>query len=168
MSGFKKAVRYFCLLVIIPAVIMAGCQTMAPTPAENPAWKTFTNQECAYEFQYPSEAQVEIMDKNAGQLRVQLGTGEPFQVACAREYSPGDALYYLDTQAIGERKIGENLWSEYSLPDGYYDAVGCSAPLYALQMESVGVLYTVTFYSQETTTEQQEDILSTFRILGRP
>jgi hypothetical protein len=133
-----------------------------------PASKTFTNQECAYEFQYPSEVRVEIMDKNTSQLKVHAGTGEPFQVTCAREYSPGDALHYLDTQATGERKIGENLWSEYSLPDGYCDAVGCSAPLYALRMESAGVLYTVTFYSQETTTEGQEEILSTFHISSSP
>ena len=99
---------------------------------------------------------------------VHAGREEPFQVTCARDYCPGEGLYYLDTQAIGKRQIGENLWSEYRLPDGYCDAIACSPPLYALRMQTGGILYTVTFYSQETTTELQEKILSTFRTTSTP
>lgn len=156
------------LFLIICATLMPGCLSVTPTPTAEPVWVTFTNEEYGYQFEYPAGVKVEITNKDAGQVRVDAGAGDPFQVTATREYSPGDALYYLDTQAVGERRIGKNLWSEYSLPDGYCDAVGCSPPLYALQMESAGVLYTVTFYSQETTTEQQEKILSTFRISGRP
>lgn len=166
MSSFKSICRYFCLPFIIPIFILAGCQTRTPT--EEAAWKTFTNQECTYEFQYPNEAQVEVMDKNASQVKVHAGTGDPFQVTCSRDYSFGDALYYLDTQAVGKRSIGENTWAEFRLPEGYCDAVGCSPPIYALQMELGGVLYTVTFYSEDMTTELQQEILATFRVSGRP
>ncbi len=115
-----------------------------------------------------SEVQVEVIDKGASQVRVHAGTNEPFQVTGTRDYLPGDVLYYLDTPSSGEREIGENVWSEFVLPNGYCDAVGCSPPIYALQMESGHVLYRVIFTSQNTTTEFQEQILSTFKISGKP
>lgn len=110
---------------------------------------------------------MEVTLKDASQVKVHVGAGEPFQVIVRIDYSPADVLYYLDTSAIGERKIGENLWSEFILPDGYCDATACSPPLYALQMESGDILFTVTFYSQKTTTELQEEILGTFRVLDK-
>lgn len=143
-----------------------GCQP--PFPDVEPAWITYTNQEYGYEFKYPTEARVEVTLKDASQVKVHVGAGEPFQVIVRIDYSPADALYYLDTAAIGERKIGENTWSEYLLPDGYCDAVGCSEPIYSLQMEWGDILYTATFRSQETTTELQEEILATFKISSKP
>ena len=111
---------------------------------------------------------MDVTLKDASQVKVQIGPGDPFQVTGSLEYSSADVLYYLDTAAIGERTIGENIWSEFLLPDGYCDAAGCSSPIYALQMDSGNILFTVTFYSQKTTTELQEEILATFKISARP
>ena len=85
-----------------------------------------------------------------------------------RQYTPADVLYYLDTAPSGERAIGENVWSEFLLPDGYCDATGCSTPIYALKMEADNILFTVIFQSQKTTTELQGEILATFKIADKP
>lgn len=159
-------VRYLCAWLILPAILIAGCQAAASTA--DVTWKTFSNQECQYRFQYPEDVRVEVMDKHAVEIKIYTEAQEPYQLTCVRDYSPGDPLYYFDTEAIGEREIGEYLWSEFRLPDGYCDASGCSLPLYALRMEADDVLYTVTFYSQEMITESQEEILSTVRIASQP
>jgi hypothetical protein len=147
---------------------MPGCLSVTPTPAAEPVWVTFTNEEYGYQFEYPAGVKVELTNKDGGQVSIDPGAGDPFQVTATREYLPGDALYYLDTPSSGERKIGENVWSEYRLPDGYCDGVGCSPPIYALRMEARDVLYTVTFASQDTITELQDQILSTFIVSGNP
>ena len=146
--------------------MLTACQPAIP--AVKPAWITFKNQEYGYEFRYPSAARVDVTLKDASQVEVQIGPGDPFQVTGTLEYTSADMLYYLDTPSIGERTIGENIWSEFALPDGYCDATGCSSPMYALRMESGNILFTVIFFSQKTTTELQEEILATFKISNKP
>ena len=166
MSAPAKIIKHIRLLFIVAIIIMTGCQP--PFPEVEPAWITFTNQEYGYEFKYPSEARVEVTLKDASQVKVQLETDHPFEMTVSVDHSPTDVFYYLDTEANDERKIGENVWFEFILPDGYCDAVSCSEPIYALQMEWGGVLYIATFHSQETTTDLQEEILATFKISGKP
>jgi hypothetical protein len=152
-------------LLILSAILLTSCQ---PALVVEPAWITFKNQEYGYEFRYPSEARVDVLLEDASQVKVQIEPGDPFEVMVTLQYTSADALYYLDTPPSGERTIRENIWSEFLLPDGYCDAAGCSSPIYALQMESGNILFTVTFYSQKTTTELQEEILATFKISARP
>ena len=133
-----------------------------------PAWITFKNQEYGYEFRYPSEARVDVTLKDASQVKVQMEPGDPFEVIVTLQYTSADMLYYLDRPSSGERTIGENIWSEFLLKDGYCDAAGCSKPIYALKMEAGNILFTVIFHSQKTTTELQEDILATFKISDQP
>jgi hypothetical protein len=166
MKSRSKVLRYFRPLFIILILITMGCQPAFPEA--EPAWITFTNQEYGYEFRYPSEARVEVTLKDASQVKVHIETDHPFQMTVKADYSPSDVFYYLDTEASGQRTIGKNVWFEFILPDGYCDAIGCSEPIYALQLEWGDVLYTATFQSQETTTELQEEILATFRISGKP
>ncbi len=166
MTDTAKMIRRFRLIFIILIIITTGCQP--PFPEVEPAWITFTNQEYGYEFKYPGEARVEVVLEDASQVKVHIETDHPFQMTVRVDYSAAEVFYYLDTEASGQRTIGENVWFEFILPDGYCDAIGCSEPIYALQMEWGEVLYTATFQSQETTTELQEEILSTFRIAGKP
>ena len=115
---------------------------------------------------------MDVTLKDASQVKVQIGPGDPFEVNVTLQYTSADVLYYLDTPASGERTIGENIWSEFLLPDGYCDATGCSSPMYALKMESKmesgNILFTVVFFSQKTITELQEEILATFKISNQP
>lgn len=166
MSDIAKMIRRLRLLFMIPLIVLTGCQPAFPEV--EPAWITFTNQEYGYEFKYPSEARVEVVLKDASQVKVHIETDHPFQMTVSIDHAPNDVFHYLDTAANDERQIGENVWFEFILPDGYCDAVGCSAPIYALQMEWDGVLYTAIFHSQESTTELQEEILATFKIAGKP
>ncbi len=145
--------------------MLTSCQ---PAVIVEPAWITFKNQEYGYEFRYPSEARVDVTLKDASQVKVQIGPGDPFEVIVTLQYTSADVLYYLDTPASRERTIGENIWSEFLLTEGYCDATGCSSPIYALQLESGNILFTVIFHSQKTTTELQEEILATFKISNKP
>ncbi len=165
MTDIAKIIRSLRLLFII-SILMTGCQP--PFPEVGPAWITFTNQAYGYEFKYPNEARVEVALKDASQVKVHIETDHPFEMTVSMDHSPTDVFYYLDTKANDERRIGENVWFEFILPDGYCDATGCTKPIYALQMEWGDVLYTATFRSQKTTTALQEQILATFKISGKP
>ena len=160
-TQIKKLRKHFYLLPILTFLLLTSCQ---PALIVEPAWITFKNQEYGYEFRYPSNARVDVLLEDASQVEVQLEPSDPFEVRVTLQYTSTDALYYLDTHSSGERTIGENIWSEFLLPDGYCDATGCSTPMYALRMEAGNILFTVIFHSQETTTELQEEILATFRI----
>ncbi|MDQ3007047.1 MAG: hypothetical protein M3R47_16900 [Chloroflexota bacterium] len=142
-------------------MLLTSCQ---PVLMVEPAWITFKNQEYGYEFRYPSEARVDVLLEDASQVKVQIEPANPFDVMVTLQYTAADVFYHLDTPSSGERTIGENIWSEFLLPDGYCDATGCSTPIYALKMEAGNILFTVIFHSQKTTTELQEEILATFKI----
>ena len=150
-------------MLVLPSLLLTSCQ---PALIVEPAWITFKNQEYGYEFRYPSEARVDVILQDASQVKVQIEPAKPFEVMVTLQYTPADVLYYLDAPSSGERSIGENVWSEFLLPDGYCDA--CSRPIYALKMEAGNILFTVIFHSQETITELQEKILATFKISDKP
>ena len=166
MSRTAKSIRPLRLLLIISFIVVSGCQP--PFPEVEPAWITFTNREFGYEFRYPNKARVEVVLEDSSQVQVHIETDRPFQMTVSVDHSPNDVFYFLDTEAKDERQIGENVWFEFILPDGYCDAIDCSAPIYALQMEWGDILYTATFRSQETTTQLQEEILATFKVSGKP
>ena len=146
-------------------MLITSCQ---PALIVEPAWITFKNQEYGYEFRYPSNARVDVLLDDASQVKVQIEPANPFEVMVTLQYTSADVLYYLDTASNGERNIGENVWSEFLLPDGYCDATNCSRPIYALKMEADNILFTVVFHSQKTTTELQDEILATFKISDKP
>ena len=166
MSFTAKFTRRLRLLSIISLIMIIGCQP--PFPEVEPAWITYINREYGYEFKYPNQARVEVLLEDASQVELHIETDHSFEMTVRIDHSPNDVFYFLDTEANDERQIGENLWFEFILPDGYCDAIGCSEPIYALQMEWDGVLYTATFHSQESTTELQEKILATFKVAGKP
>jgi hypothetical protein len=168
MNSIAGIFRRFCHYFIVSIMILLtlGCQPAFPEV--EPAWITFTNQEYGYEFNYPSAVRVDVIMKDASQVKVHVEPGDPFQLSVITDHSSADVFYYLDTSPIGERKIGDNVWFEFVLPDGYCDAGGCSSPLYALQMEWGDTLYVVTFFAQDTMTELQEEILATFKISDKP
>lgn len=166
MNNTATIIKFIRLFLIVVFLFLTSCQP--PFPEVEPAWLTFTNQEYGYEFKYPGEVRVEVMPEDASQVKVHIETDLPFEMTVRVDHSPNDVFYYHDTAANDERTIGENVWFEFIVPDGYCDAIGCSAPIYALQMEWGDILYTATFRAQETTTELQEEILATFKVSNKP
>jgi hypothetical protein len=166
---WKTRAMKFCLPLLVCTVLLLGCQpaNTAATAVPEYASGTCTNIEYGYALQIPEGAHVEITSKGGHQIKVHAGIDDPFQIKATRDYFPSDVTFYLDTRSGHERKIGGNRWSEFVLPKGYCDATVCSMPMYVLQMEVADVLYTVTFYSQDTTTASQEQILSTFQASGK-
>ena len=158
-------------VVMISMLILSGCQSSnqpaasSPLPSATQDWITYIKEPYHYSFDYPKNMLVEVMKNDPKTVRVHAGSGEPFHISTLTEYSPGDAAYFLDTEAAGQRRIGEFTWQVYLLPDGYCDGPNCSPPIYGLQMEANQVLYRITIYSQDNPTPLQEAILATLRII---
>ncbi|NIM94555.1 MAG: hypothetical protein GTO18_12715 [Anaerolineales bacterium] len=140
-------------------------QELTPYSFTVEGWNTFINDIHHYAFDYPNSAIVETVGKDTSSIQIQTGTEETLLLDALTEYLPGDVIYFLDTTSIHQRQIGSFIWFEYVLPDGYCDGPSCSPPIYGLQMEHGKILYRVTIYSQESTTEIQDMILATFRII---
>ncbi|UCF61635.1 MAG: hypothetical protein JSV37_02830 [Anaerolineaceae bacterium] len=168
-------------VIILVATLASGCNTFSepemPSPTLSPSqeltpgsftaegWNTFINDAYHYAFDYPNSAIVEVMDKSTETIRIQTSGNDLFLLYALVDYLTGDVTYFLDTAPIGQRQIGDFIWLEYFLPDGYCDGPDCSPPIYGLQMEHGDTLYRVMIYSQESTTEIQDVILATFRII---
>jgi hypothetical protein len=125
---------------------------------------TYTNVEYGFEFDYPAQVEVRVEGKPF-QLLVYTESADPFYIRATRDFLPGDVTYFLDTSSTGELVYGPCVWLTYYLPKGYADATGASQPIYALQMKAEDVLYSVVFYNQDSLTQVQGQILSTFRLL---
>ena len=129
-----------------------------------PSLATYTDIEYGFAFDYPAQVEVRVEEKPF-QILVYTESTNPFYIRATRDFSPGDATYFLDTSSTGELAYGPYVWLTYYLPDGYADATGVSQPIYALQMKAEDVLYSVVSYNQDSLTEAQGQILSTFRLL---
>jgi transglutaminase-like putative cysteine protease len=129
-----------------------------------PTWATYSDDNYGFAFNYPSDLTIETQ---AAPFQVLIFTEPeaPFYFRATRDYLPNEIVYFLDTAATGQRKIGEYTWTTYYLPNGYGDAVGFTPPLYALRTEVGNVLYSALFFNQDSTSELQDQILSTFRVL---
>ena len=150
-----------------PPVVSRDVSPSETPPVDDPvapSFATYTNVEYGFEFDYPAQVEVRVEEKPF-QLLVYTESANPFYVRATRDFSPGDAAYFLDTSSTGELVYGPYVWLTYNLPDGYADATGVSQPIYALQMQAEDVLYSVVFYNQDSLTEVQGQILSTFRLL---
>ena len=143
--------------------------TLAPSTATHPLpappWKAYSNEDFKFAFDHPEEVEVLVETDGPFQVLVYTDPQAPFYVRATREYLPGDVSYLLDTPSTGQRKYGPYSWDVFELPNGYGDAMGFTPPIFALQMEAGDVLYSLLFYGQGTTTELQDRIVSTFRVL---
>jgi len=170
-------VRFLAVLVIVAT---CACSPISPdagqpdlgVPEPGPSstappreWFTYFDEVYNFEFEHPIDVQIETQSVGGFQVLVYTDPENPFYIRATRDFLPGSLLYFLDTEPIGQRILGSNTWQAFHLPDGYGDAVGTSPPIYALQLEQGGVLYSATFYHQSTTTDLQDQILSTFRVL---
>jgi hypothetical protein len=126
---------------------------------------TYTNENYNFAIDYPSEVEVSVQSEGPFQLLVYTDPENPFYIRATRDFLPGDAAYFLDTSPIAETTYGTYVWQTYHLPNGYGDAISFSPPMYALQMQAGDVLYTIVFFNQDSLTEWQAHILSTFRVL---
>ena len=143
-----------------------GHPTDARYPAEtsNP-WVTYSNEAYRFEFDVPAGIPVRTQTEGPFQVLVYTDPENPFYVRASRDYLPSDALYLLDTSPTGTQTLGGYTWQTYSLPNGYGDAIGFSPPIYALQLEVNSVLYAVLFFDQDSATDLQMRILSTFHVI---
>ena len=127
---------------------------------------TYANEYYNFAVDYPSDVNIYVQSDGPFQLIVYTDPKNPFYIRATKDFLPSDVAYFLDTSPIAETKYGTYVWQTYYLPNGYGDAVGFSPPIYALQMQTGDVLYTIVIFNQDSLTELQAHILSTFRILN--
>jgi hypothetical protein len=137
--------------------------TLEPIPT---TWSTYTNAEHGFAIDYPADMTLETQSQ---QIILSRDADSPWDsrwyLRTERNYTPADALYFLDTPSNGQITTGRTTWTTYYLPHGYCDGPSCSPPIFALQVEFDHTLYTAFFYNQSSLTELQIQVLSTFRLL---
>ena len=137
--------------------------TLEPAPT---TWSTYTNAEYGFAIDYPAHMTLETQSQ---QIVLSIDADSPWDrrwyLRTERNYTPADALYFLDTPSNGQITTGQTTWTTYYLPEGYCDGPSCSPPTFALRAEFDHTLYTAFFYNQSSLTELQNQVFSTFRLL---
>jgi hypothetical protein len=149
-----------CLL----AIDSGACSSLPPESTPSETWNTYVNEDYGFSFDYPQEVLLDVQTEGPFQVVVHDDPEAPFYVRATRDYLPNELLYFLEAPSTGATTIGDYQWQVHVLPNGYGDAVGTSPPIYALRMERNSVLYSVVFFEQDSLTELQLRILSTFKV----
>jgi hypothetical protein len=141
--------------------------TKTPTLEPKPTgWLTYTKTEYGFALDYPANM---ILEPQSQQIVLSPDADSPWDsrwyLRIEQNYTPADALYFLDTPSNGQVTTGQTTWTTYYLPEGYCDGPGCSPPIFALRAEFDHTLYTAFFYNQSSLTELQTQVFSTFRLL---
>lgn len=122
-------------------------------------WETYSGNKYNLTFKHPTSFTVEeFADPTEDRMRINIkstSTGDNFYITLWREYPPGQAAYFMDTEPTGQKTLANITWDTYYLPCGYRDGVNDApcVPTYGLQAESSGILYTITLGNQSSTTE---------------
>ncbi len=139
------------------------------TPTSNPteAWVTYTNKQYNLSFKYPSNFIIEenvIPTNNSLQIIINKGQKNTFSVNASANFSSTDATYFLDAEPTGKVIIDGITWKDYYLPTGSSHG---TEPIYGLQNQTNEILYTVTFFNQNSINPIQNQILSTFKFINQ-
>jgi len=161
-----------------PTAFFTTTPTNTPTPTEisltktatleltPTAWSTYTSAEYGFALDYPTSMNLETQPQ---QIVLSTDADSPWDsrwyLRAEQNYTPADALYFLDTPSNGQITTGQTTWTTYYLPEGYCDGPSCSPPIFALRVEFDHALYTAFFYNQSSLTELQTEVFATFRLL---
>jgi hypothetical protein len=151
-----------------------ACDSDDATQADPAAsWKTYSNNQYNLSFKYPSAYVIEENPDNT-ENRMQIivkntSVDESFTITIWKKFPPGQASYFMDTESTGQKILAGYEWDTFYLPCGYRDGMNNSPCIstYALQTETNGILYTATFGNQNATTENQDQILSSFEFIDQ-
>lgn len=145
--------------------------TISPTPtllADPTAdWKTYTDDILKFSFKHPSKFSIEIQPKDDGRGISYLFAPNYISILnVLTKYSIDDTKYFMNTTSSGNVIIGDYSWKTYFLPKGSPEGtVGTGEPIFILQTEINKKLVTFISYNQTNITEEQSQILSTFKFI---
>jgi hypothetical protein len=137
----------------------------APVATSDPTadWKVFSDDILKFSFKYPAQLTLNKIFRDDG-------TGEEFKLSSGEnitvftKYSSNQVNSFMNTTPTGEVKIGQTLWKTFYVPKGVPEPqVGAGNPIFALQTELNKHLIVVTLINQSKITEEQNQILSTFK-----
>lgn len=163
-------IAFLSLLIMLSAACSVTPRSLPPESATptlaSTSWSTYTNAEYGFALDYPPNMTLETQ---SDQVILSMDPDSPWYgrwyLRAERNYTPADALYFLDMTSNGQTTTGKTTWTTYYLPEGYCDGPSCSPPIYAVRAEFDHTLYTAFFYNQSSLTELQTQVLSTFRLL---
>ncbi len=135
----------------------------SPTPESTANWKSYSNSSYGISFKYPEEL---IINENklSSEIQVTLKRGSInlFTISADNEYPSNQPKYFLGSESSGNRKIGDIVWQEFYLSEGYQDAGNQNSnPIYALQIEKNKTLYSVSGFTSKELNSESLQILST-------
>ena len=133
-------------------------------PTLIPGWTTFVNEHYRFAFDYPGQFFIEFRQDWPDLVGVHMGSGKVFYISATNNFQPGDVNIFFDTAPTGQRVLGKYTWNTFVIPEGYGGPVGVSVPVYVLQMEADGKLYSIVFHYQQEISPLQELIVSRFRL----
>ena len=133
-------------------------------PSDVEGWQTYRNEVYGFEFRYPST------------LRIKADGGGYFRLGKTKEVNEtfleiiyGEAVSNFDnTQAkyVGTILLDSIPARKYSAPEGLCDGPDfCSPPAVQINVTHETKEYALIFYGSADLTEEQQQILSTFRFI---
>ena len=155
---------------VTPTPVTITQQTgITPTITTIPTadWKIYEDKTVGISFNHPSKFTIELQPRDDGSgVNYLFAPDYVISLSVLKKYSDIAAKYFMNTTSDGEMKIGDNLWKTYFVPKGYPEGtVGAGKPIYALQIEINKNLVTLVLYNQSNITDEQFQILSTFKFI---
>lgn len=136
---------------------------LSPTPSPH---KEYTNTEFFLKLSYPTNITLEIVsipDSDQLQLIFNQDQSDQFTFTASKNYLPDDATSFLNSSPTSRRVIADNLWNAFYLPPQSSSPENTFTG-FALRLENNSILYTFIFPNQTDTTNNQDQILSTFQL----
>ena len=131
-------------------------------------WQTYSDQSNNLSFKHPASYTIEIQPRDDGRGKSYLFKPDYLvNLSVLSKYSVTEAKNFMGTASSGNIMIGEINWQTYYLEHGTSGTVGEEVTRFAVQSEINKHIVTFTFLNQNNITDDQKQILSTFRFAGQ-
>jgi hypothetical protein len=145
---------------------------------ETANWKKYKNEEFKFRFKYPESATLDVIkeEDNVLELRINRFLVEEMlenetYITAKKNYAEEEASLFLGKKSDGKIEVNHYFWRTYTLMTGE-EILGMwhlyTYPIYAVQREENGILYTVKAYWQTGFSLPQQKILASFRFYPQP
>lgn len=139
-----------------------------PTPDLMADWKTYKNESLGFELEYPASIQIDKeLDDQFNRLVIFKGGDLDFEVRLRNNLNNValDKYYFMDTPIKRKTTLASKSANVYEMPSGYCDGPSCSKPYIAIVTERDSTFYCVSFFGDIQLSEEENQILSTFKFL---
>jgi hypothetical protein len=160
---------------------VVGCTTMLckedPDQAQTDPtadWELYLNDELGFQTKHPSNYMVLLEMNDENNQLVMFSTenqNEPEFEVRLNPYDPGrdfDNYQYLDSEVSGHTIIDSLPANIYKSKTGYCDAGSCGLSYISYAVLKDLTVYNITFFGDDSLSENESQILSTFKFTNTP